>query len=62
MDAVTSIIKLDKVETNEEKLLKTIISEFNNYNYQTNELIRLQNELSKQESDLFALQIRFMHK
>ena len=56
MDAVTSIIKLDKVETNEEKLLKTIISEFNNYNYQTNELIRLQNELSKQESDLF------MHK
>jgi hypothetical protein len=25
-------------------------------------LIRLQNELSKQESDLFAIQIRFVHK
>jgi hypothetical protein len=43
-------------------LLKKIIQDFNNYNNQTNELIRLQNELSKQESDLFAIQIRFVHK
>ena len=46
----------------DDSLLKKIIQDFNNYNSQTNDLIRLQNELSKHESDLFAIQIRYKHK
>lgn len=43
-------------------ILKNLLHEFNLYANQTNEIIRLQNELNKQESELFALQIRFVHK
>jgi hypothetical protein len=42
--------------------LKNILSEFEKNNSQTNELIRLQNELSNSENQLIALQVRFVHK
>lgn len=42
--------------------LQNILSEFEKNSSQTNELIRLQNELSNSENQLIALQVRFVHK
>jgi hypothetical protein len=55
-------MSISSSEKTEETILKNILNEFNHYNVQINEVIRLQNEFTKQESELFALQIRFVHK
>jgi hypothetical protein len=44
------------------KLMEDILSEFEKSQDHTSELLRLQNDLSNCESELVALQIRFVHK
>ena len=43
-------------------IFANLIKEFNRTNNQTLELIRLQNDLTKNESELLAIQIRYVHK
>lgn len=49
-------------KSDENNLIENILAEFEKSNGQINEVIRLQNELSKSENELLALQIRFVHK
>jgi hypothetical protein len=42
--------------------MRNILYEFEKSNNQTSDLLRLQNDLSNAESELIALQIRFVHK
>jgi hypothetical protein len=44
------------------KMMESILSEFEKSNNQTDELLRIQNDLSSCQSELIALQIRFVHK
>ena len=46
----------------ENNLMRDILYEFEKSNNQTSDLFRLQNDLSSAESELIALQIRFVHK
>ena len=43
-------------------LMKEILYEFEKSNNQTSDIFRLQNDLSHVESELIALQVRFVHK
>jgi hypothetical protein len=43
-------------------LMKDILYEFEKSNNQTSDIFRLQNDLSNAESELIALQVRFVHK
>lgn len=49
-------------KSNDNNLIENILAEFEKSNNQINEVIRLQNELSKSENELMALQIRYVHK
>ena len=42
--------------------MKDILYEFEKSNNQTSDIFRLQNDLSNAESELIALQIRFVHR
>lgn len=44
------------------KLMENILSEFEKSQDNTNEIFRIQDDLSNCESELVALQIRFVHK
>lgn len=50
------------INSDESQLIERLISSFNSNNEQINELVRLQDELSRSESELLALQLRFVHK
>lgn len=49
-------------KSSDNNLIENILAEFEKSNNQINEVIRLQNELSKSENELMALQIRYVHK
>ncbi|CAF0722537.1 unnamed protein product [Brachionus calyciflorus] len=50
------------MKIDENSVIENILAEFEKSNNQINETIRLQNELSRSENELMALQIRFVHK
>jgi hypothetical protein len=50
------------INSDDSNLIERLICGFNANNEQINELMRLQEELSRSESELLALQLRFVHK
>ncbi len=43
-------------------ILSKILNELNQFNNDKNELIRVQNDLARNESELFAFQIRYANR
>jgi hypothetical protein len=43
-------------------IIPKILNELNRFNNDKNELIRVQNDLTRNESELFAFQIRYAHR